>query len=291
MPSSTWAGVLGITRTTAMPVGQLRPRSRRCPRPAASETTSVPGLSDAGDLGQQVAHVLRLDHQDHRVGLGRGLVVLEHGDAVPRGQLGLPLRPAVGGHDLVRRPSRRGAARRARSRPSPRRRGWPAGQCRVDVPGSPAQARLRRRPAGRRPARRSAPRSARRPCAGCRWRRTCTRPLPSGADWSTRIRPTKLGSWPAASSGVGTSISATPGAAASSAVAWSGLRSSANSAWMASEWPVKTGHPYAGAGDPQVRDVQDLARLVAELLLLVGLAPAVVDDRPGQRQHVVGDRS
>ena len=39
-----------------------------------------------------------------------------------------------------------------------------------------------------------------------------TRPLPSGADWSARMRPTKLGSLPAACSGVGTSSSATPGA-------------------------------------------------------------------------------
>ena len=36
--------------------------------------------------------------------------------------------------------------------------------------------------------------------------------------------------------------------------------------------------------------MQDLARLVAELLLLVGLPGAVVDDRAGQRHDVVGDR-
>ena len=38
------------------------------------------GLDRLGDLGQQFAHVLRLDHQDHRVGLGHRLVVLQHGD-------------------------------------------------------------------------------------------------------------------------------------------------------------------------------------------------------------------
>ena len=43
-----------------------------------------------------------------------------------------------------------------------------------------------------------------------------------------------------------------------------------------------------GAGDQQVRDVQDLPGLVTQLLLLVGLTGAVVDDRPGQRQDVVG---
>src|SRR3954447_1015219 len=50
------------------------------------------------------------------------------------------------------------------------------------------------------------------------------------------------------------------------------------------------GDADAGACNPQIGDVQDLARLVAELLLLVGLQPAVVDDRAGHRQHVVGDR-
>ena len=45
--------------------------------PAARETTRVPGFSESRDLVQQIAHVLGLDHQDHRVGLGHGLVVLE----------------------------------------------------------------------------------------------------------------------------------------------------------------------------------------------------------------------
>ena len=47
---------------------------------------------------------------------------------------------------------------------------------------------------------------------------------------------------------------------------------------------------HAGARDPQVGDAEDLAALVAELLLLVGLERPVVDDRPGERQHVEGDR-
>ena len=55
--------------------------------------------------------------------------------------------------------------------------------------------------------------------------------------------------------------------------------------------PGEHRHPHAGAGDPQVGDAEDLAALVAELLLLVGLERAVVDQRAGHRQHVVGDRA
>ena len=50
-------------------------------------------------------------------------------------------------------------------------------------------------------------------------------------------------------------------------------------------------HAHAGARDQQVRDAEDLAALVAELLLLVGLERAVVDDRAGHRQHVERDRA
>src|SRR5699024_10855398 len=39
-----------------------------------------------------------------------------------------------------------------------------------------------------------------------------TSPLPAGADWSARMRPTKLALAPAALSGVGTSSRTTPGA-------------------------------------------------------------------------------
>ena len=45
----------------------------------------------------------------------------------------------------------------------------------------------------------------------------------------------------------------------------------ANSALSDSEWPVKTGTRTQVPDDPQVRDAEDLAALVAELLLLVGL--------------------
>ena len=50
------------------------------------------------------------------------------------------------------------------------------------------------------------------------------------------------------------------------------------------------GHPNARRRHAQVLDPQDLARLVAELLLLVGLVEPVVDDRPRERKDVVGDR-
>ena len=48
-------------------------------------------------------------------------------------------------------------------------------------------------------------------------------------------------------------------------------------------------HADAGARDPEVGDAEDLAALVAELLLLVGLVPPVVDDGAGQRQDVERD--
>ena len=49
------------------------------------------------------------------------------------------------------------------------------------------------------------------------------------------------------------------------------------------------GHTHAGAGDREVGQTEDLARLVAQLLLLVRLVRAVVDDRAGHRENVVGD--
>ena len=46
MPSSTWAGVLGITRTTGTPSGS-RASIEAVSTPAASETTRASGLSDS----------------------------------------------------------------------------------------------------------------------------------------------------------------------------------------------------------------------------------------------------
>ncbi len=50
-------------------------------------------------------------------------------------------------------------------------------------------------------------------------------------------------------------------------------------------------HAHAGAGDEQVGELEDLPALVAELLLLVGLAQAVLDDAAGERHDVEGDRA
>src|SRR3954447_5968399 len=58
---------------------------------------------------------------------------------------------------------------------------------------------------------------------------------------SWRIRPTKLGSRPAACNGVGTSVSVTPGASASSSAARFADSAEANSALTDNEWPVNTG--------------------------------------------------
>ena len=55
----------------------------------------------------------------------------------------------------------------------------------------------------------------------------------------------------------------------------------ANSALIDSEWPVKTGTRTHVPDTARSRDRQDLAALVAELLLLVGLERAVVDDLAG----------
>jgi hypothetical protein len=51
----------------------------------------------------------------------------------------------------------------------------------------------------------------------------------------------------------------------------------------------KDGYAYTGARDKKIRNVQDLARLIAQLLLLVGLPRAIVNDRSGKRKDVVGD--
>ena len=61
----------------------------------------------------------------------------------------------------------------------------------------------------------------------------------------------------------------------------------ANSALIDSEWPVKTGTRTQVPETEQVGEAEDLAGLVAELLLLVGLAPPVVDDRAGQRARTL----
>ena len=48
-------------------------------------------------------------------------------------------------------------------------------------------------------------------------------------------------------------------------------------------------HPHAGDGYGELRDAEDLAALVAHLLLFVGLTAAIVDDRSGERNDVERD--
>src|SRR5690606_2478115 len=48
------------------------------------------------------------------------------------------------------------------------------------------------------------------------------------------------------------------------------------------------GHAYAGGGDLEIRQAEDLARLVAQLHLLRG--PTVVAQRPGPGDHIQHDR-
>ena len=55
--------MLGMTRTTGVPSGS-RDSMNAVVMPAARETTSAPGRTWAGDLVEQGAHVLRLDHED-----------------------------------------------------------------------------------------------------------------------------------------------------------------------------------------------------------------------------------
>jgi hypothetical protein len=51
------------------------------------------------------------------------------------------------------------------------------------------------------------------------------------------------------------------------------------------------GDAHARAGDEQVGELEDLPALVPELLLLVGLAHAVLDDAAGERHDIEGDRA
>ena len=86
------------------------------------------------------------------------------------------------------------------------------------------------------------------------------------------------------------SSSSTPGAPASSSRARAGVSGRAKRALTCSEWPVKTGTRTHVPETRRPGMLEDLPALVAELLLLVGLVAAVVDQRTGQRQHVERDR-
>ena len=55
--------------------------------------------------------------------------------------------------------------------------------------------------------------------------------------------------------------------------------------------PGEDWHPDAGPRDEQVGQAKDLAALIAELLLLVGLQRSIVDDAPSDWDDVEGDRT
>ena len=99
-------------------------------------------------------------------------------------------------------------------------------------------------------------------------------PRSSSTPGSWRSRPTYDGSLPAACSGVGMSDSSTPGAPASSSRARATGIGARELGVDRQRVAGEDRHPHADAGDLQVGDAEDLARLVAELLLLVGLVAA-----------------
>ena len=136
-------------------------------------------------------------------------------------------------------------------------------------------ARLRRRrAAGRAAARRSGSRSARRPCSGCRTRgraRGRSRRARSG-----RMRPTSTSSVCAAARGVGTSTTLHRRGRAQQRLGLRGgerlLRLEPDGLRVADEH----GHAHGRRADRQLGQLEDLARLRAELRLLVRLVAVPV---------------
>ena len=100
MPSSTSAGVLGMTRTTATPSG-TRDSMKAVVMPAARLTIELSGAQHGRDLLEHVGHVLRLDHERDGVGLGGRLEVGDHGDAVALLELAGPLGTLLADEQLV----------------------------------------------------------------------------------------------------------------------------------------------------------------------------------------------
>ena len=71
--------------------------------PAARLTTRLPVGDVVVDLGEQAAHVLRLDDEDEGVGEVGRVGVVEHPHAVLLGQLGGPVLAALGDDELAGR--------------------------------------------------------------------------------------------------------------------------------------------------------------------------------------------
>ena len=82
MPSSTSAGVLGMTRTTATPSG-TRASMNAVVMPAASETSSWPGRSTGAISSSRSPMSCGLTTSAIGVGLLGRLDVADHRDAVP----------------------------------------------------------------------------------------------------------------------------------------------------------------------------------------------------------------
>src|SRR5699024_6449409 len=101
-----------------------------------------------------------------------------------------------------------------------------------------------------------------------------TSPLPAGADWSARMRPTRLALAPAALSGVGTSSRTTRSLTEHLCCALGGDLG-VEFGVDAQAVPGEHGHPHAGAGDREVGQIEDLPALVAQLLLFIGLVLTV----------------
>ena len=77
MPSSTWAGVFGMTRTTGWPGGQPASSDGGVDARRERDHEGVGRRALGAISAQQVPHVLGLDHEHHGVAPCHGLDVVE----------------------------------------------------------------------------------------------------------------------------------------------------------------------------------------------------------------------
>ena len=104
-----------------------------------------------------------------------------------------------------------------------------------------------------------------------------------------RMRPTRVGSFPAACRGVGHVGELDPGHAGQEGGGPLGAQVPRELGHDGVGVAGEHRHPDTGAGDGQIGDAQDLAALVPEFLFLAGLVRAVPDQMAGHGDHVVGD--
>ena len=100
MPSSTSAGVLGMTRTTATPSGTWD-SMKRGGDAGGQRDDQLAGAQLGGDLGEQHGHVLRLDDHGDGVGLAGRLDVGDDRDAVALLELAGALGPLLADQQVV----------------------------------------------------------------------------------------------------------------------------------------------------------------------------------------------